>query len=82
MEEDRSVETHYDRETELLWLRFGDRSGVVEAEEFADGVLVEFDEDGRVVGIEPRRTMERVLNGHKTASEKPYLANALASETV
>ena len=81
MAEDRPVEAHYDRETDILWLRFGDRSGVVEAEEFADGVLVEFGEDGQVVGIELHRTMQRVLDGHKMAAEKPYLANVLASAT-
>ena len=61
------------------WARAG--FPVVEAEEFADGVLVEFGEDGQVVGIELHRTMQRVLDGHKMAAEKPYLANVLASAT-
>ena len=40
-----------DKESDALYLRL-DESEIVESEEVAPGVLLDFDEGGRVVGIE------------------------------
>ncbi len=40
-----------DRENDALYLRL-DESAIVESEEVAPGVVLDFDEDGRVVGVE------------------------------
>ena len=40
-----------DRESDALYLRF-DEAAIVEPEEVQPGVILDFDKDGRVVGIE------------------------------
>jgi uncharacterized protein YuzE len=40
-----------DKENDALYLRL-DESAIVESEEVAPGVVLDFDESGRVVGIE------------------------------
>lgn len=40
-----------DRESDALYLRL-DESAIVESEEAESGVILDFDKDGRVVGIE------------------------------
>jgi len=40
-----------DRENDALYFRL-DESPIVESEEVAPGVILDFDEDGRVVGVE------------------------------
>lgn len=45
------MKTHYDRDTDALYLRFAD-GRVVESEEVAPGVVLDFDEEGRIVALE------------------------------
>ncbi|MHB0876047.1 MAG: DUF2283 domain-containing protein [Anaerolineae bacterium] len=40
-----------DRESDALYLRL-DESAIVESEEVQPGVILDFDKDGRVVGVE------------------------------
>ena len=45
------MKTIYDAEADALYVRFADAS-VVESEEVADGVVLDFDAEGRIVAIE------------------------------
>ena len=45
------MKTHYDADADALYVRFSDAS-VVESEEVSDGVVLDFDGDGRIVAIE------------------------------
>lgn len=45
------MKTHYDRETDALYLRFAE-GRVAASEEVAPGVVLDFDEDGRIVALE------------------------------
>ncbi len=45
------MKTLYDRDADALYVRFGETS-VVESEEVAAGVVLDFDADGRIVAIE------------------------------
>lgn len=41
-----------DRENDALYFRLGETTKIVESEEVEPGVILDFDENGRVVGIE------------------------------
>jgi uncharacterized protein YuzE len=45
------MKTTYDAEADALYVRFAD-SPVIESEEVADGVVLDFDADGKIVGFE------------------------------
>jgi uncharacterized protein YuzE len=45
------MKTIYDADADALYVRFSDVS-IVESEEVADGVVLDFDADGRIVAIE------------------------------
>jgi uncharacterized protein YuzE len=45
------MRTSYDPEADALYLRFVEAS-IVESEEVADGVVLDFDAEGRIVAIE------------------------------
>jgi uncharacterized protein YuzE len=45
------MKTIYDPEADALYVRFAD-SPVIESEEVADGVVLDFDADGKIVGFE------------------------------
>ena len=45
------MKTIYDADADALYVRFADAS-VVESEEVADGVVLDFDVEGRIVAIE------------------------------
>ena len=48
----------YDRETDSLYIHLSERPGV-DAEEVADGVILDFAEDGALVGIDIHHASER-----------------------
>jgi len=46
-----SVDLHYDPETDAAYLRFSTET-VIDSEEVAPGVVLDYDADGRMVGME------------------------------
>jgi uncharacterized protein YuzE len=64
------MKTIYDPEAEALYVRFSDAS-IVESEEVADGVVLEFDAEGRIVAIELLDASKHVAAGARfpTAAE-------------
>jgi uncharacterized protein YuzE len=46
-----SVNLHYDRATDAAYLRFSAEM-VMESEEVAPGIVLDYDENGRIVGME------------------------------
>ncbi len=46
-----SVNLHYDPATDAAYLRFS-QSPVVESEELSPGVVIDYDAEGRMVGME------------------------------
>jgi uncharacterized protein YuzE len=61
-----------DRESDALYFRLDD-SKIIESEEVQPGVILDFDVQGRVVGVEMLRLSERV---------KPEVLSVLHFETV
>jgi len=45
------MKTHYDAEADALYVRFAD-AHVVDSQEVSDGVVLDFDSEGRIVAIE------------------------------
>ncbi len=48
----------YDRETDSLYIHLSERPAA-EAEEVADGIVLDFDETGKLVGIDIQHASER-----------------------
>ena len=53
------MKLHFDQEADALYLRLDD-SSIVESEEVHPGIVLDFNADGQVVGIEILRVMDRV----------------------
>jgi uncharacterized protein YuzE len=64
------MKTIYDPEVDALYVRFAD-TPVVESEEVSDGVVLDYDADGRIVAIELLDATKHVSAGAKmpTAAE-------------
>lgn len=56
------MKTLYDPKSDALYVRFADTS-VVESEEVADGVVLDFDADGKIVAIELLDASKHVAAG-------------------
>jgi uncharacterized protein YuzE len=56
------MKTIYDAESDAVHVRFADVS-VFESEEVADGVVLDFDADGRIVAIELLDASKHVASG-------------------
>jgi len=64
------MKTIYDPEADALYVRFAD-TPVVESEEVADGVVIDFDAEGRIVAFEFLDARKNLAAGAKlpTAAE-------------
>jgi uncharacterized protein YuzE len=56
------MRTSYDPEADALYVRFAEAS-IVESEEVADGVVLDLDAEGRIVGIELLDASKHVAAG-------------------
>jgi uncharacterized protein YuzE len=52
----------YSAENDTLYLRFAD-APILESEEMSEGVIFDFDADGRIVAIEFLNASERLASG-------------------
>jgi uncharacterized protein YuzE len=64
------MKTTYDREADALYVRFAD-SPIVESKEVANGVVLDFDDQGKIVGFEFLDARKHLTAGAKlpTAAE-------------
>ncbi len=64
------MKTLYDAEADALYVRFADAK-IVESEEVTDGVVLDFDAEGRIVAIELLDASKHLAAGAKlpTAAE-------------
>jgi len=53
------MKMHYDEKSDALYLRLDD-SEIVESEEVQSGIVLDFNADNQVVGVEILRVKERV----------------------
>jgi uncharacterized protein YuzE len=60
-EESDAMRMTIDKEADALYIRFGEAK-IVESEEVSDGIILDFDASGRVVGLEMLYVQERFPN--------------------
>lgn len=63
-----TIRFHYDREADAAYLRFS-QEAVVESEEVAPGIVLDFSADGRMVGMEVLRAREHLPADALVAAE-------------
>lgn len=56
------MKTHYDAEADALYLRFAE-TPVSESEEVRPGVILDFDDEGRIVGVEILDAKQHLASG-------------------
>jgi len=56
------MKTIYDSQSDALYVRFAE-APIVESEEVADGVVLDFDSEGRIVAIELLEASKHVAAG-------------------
>lgn len=56
------MRTHYDPESDALYLRFAETS-VTDSEEVRPGIVFDFDEQGRIVAVEILDASEHLVQG-------------------
>lgn len=56
------MKTIYDADADALYVRFAD-SAVAESEEVSDGVVLDFDAEGRIVAIELLEARKHLASG-------------------
>ena len=56
------MKTFYDPKADALYVRFADAS-IVESEEVADGIILDFDGKGKLVAIEVLEASKHVAEG-------------------
>ena len=56
------MKTFYDPKADALHVRFADAS-IVESEEVADGIILDFDDKGKLVAIEVLEASKHVAEG-------------------
>ena len=64
------MKTSYDPQADALYVRFAD-APIIESEEVADGVVLDFDAEGKIVAIEVLDASKHLAAGAKfpTAAE-------------
>lgn len=56
------MKSHYDAEADALYVRFSDRR-VEESEEVAPGIMLDFDDQHRIVALEVLNAREKMATG-------------------
>jgi len=51
----------YDSESDILWIRLGS-GGISESDELESGVILDYDAEGHVVGLEIHQASARIEN--------------------
>ena len=68
------IKTHYDPEADTFAVTFADKRAYVQSEEVAPGVMLDFDANGQVIGVqvlEVRNRMAAPLRRDVGEAEKP-----------
>jgi uncharacterized protein YuzE len=56
------MKTHYDPESDALYVRFAD-AAVVDSEEVRPGIVFDFDAEGRIVAVEVLEASKHLAGG-------------------
>ena len=64
------IKTSYDPEADALTVHFGPDGAYVESDEVAPGVILDFDAQGNVIGIEVLDVKLRIAGRYPTSAKK------------
>jgi uncharacterized protein YuzE len=67
------MKLHYYQETDSLYIDLSTNASA-DSKEIAEGLVVDFDEAGRVVGFDIQHASERIDLSEITAEHLPYIA--------
>jgi uncharacterized protein YuzE len=68
------IRTSYDAEADAFSVRFAPKGAYVESQEVAPGVILDFDSNGQVIGIEVLDVTRRMADKPATETAKPEAA--------
>jgi uncharacterized protein YuzE len=68
------IKTNYDPESDALTVRFGPEGAYVESDEVAPGVILDFDAQGNVIGVEVLDVRMRAEGRYPAQVKKPAAA--------
>ncbi|MEQ1663815.1 MAG: DUF2283 domain-containing protein [Bdellovibrionales bacterium] len=54
------MKVHYDEKSDAVFIRLDDKKKIVESQEVSSGVILDFDENGKVIGIEILEVKDRI----------------------
>ena len=64
------IKTHYDPEADAFAVTFADKRAYVQSEEVAPGIILDFDANGQVIGVEVLDVRKRMAAPLRTDDEK------------
>lgn len=65
------MKIRYDKETDIVYIRFSDLK-IVESDQEKPGIILDYAEDGRIVGIEVLHASENMVNENGILYEVAY----------
>ena len=68
------IRTSYDAEADAFSVRFAPKGTYVESQEVAPGIILDFDSNGQVIGIEVLDVARRMAGRSATQTTKPEAA--------
>jgi uncharacterized protein YuzE len=54
------VKVHYDEKSDAVFIRLDDKKKIVESQEVETGVILDYDENGKVIGVEILKVSDRI----------------------
>ena len=54
------MKIHFDEKTDAIFIRLDDSKKIAESQEVEDGVILDFDNQGKVIGIEILQVKNRI----------------------
>lgn len=51
---------HYDEKSDAVFIRLDDKKKIVESQEVESGVILDYDENGKVIGVEILKVKDRI----------------------
>ena len=54
------MKVHFDEKSDAVFIRLDDSKKVIDSQEVENGVILDFDSDGKVIGIEILKVKDRI----------------------
>ncbi len=54
------MRVHYDEKSDAVYIRLDDKQKIIESKEVEPGVILDFDSNGKVIGVEILKVKDRI----------------------